>query len=128
MSKGESVTVQLKEILDEYSGEVVKATNAAIDKDSKEAVRKLRDTSPKRPGRGNYARGWRTKKEKGAGDIYKVTVHNPKHYQLTHLLEKGHVIRNKYGTYGRTAARPHIKPVEEWAQSELPEEIERRLK
>jgi len=57
-----------------------------------------------------------------------AVVHNTKHYQLTHLLENGHVVRNKKGTYGRAPAIKHIAPVEEWANNELPNEIERSLR
>lgn len=120
----ESVTVQMREILDEYKEEVQDTTNRAIDTTSKEAVKKLKSTSPKRPGGGKYARSWTLKKENGV--INTVTVHN-REYQLTHLLENGHVVRNKYGTYGRVNGIKHIEPVEEWAQSELPSQIEREL-
>lgn len=127
MSKG-TIAVQMAAIMDEYRAEVVEATDAAIDSVSKEAVQKLKNTSPKRPGGGQYAKSWTVKKERGAGGIRTAIVHNAKHYRLTHLLEKGHVSRNQYGTFGRVAAREHIKPVEEWTQTELPNEIERRLK
>lgn len=122
----ESLTVQLDRIFDEYSKEVVDAANNSINKISKEAVQKLRNSSPKKTG--SYSRGWGTKTEGGIGGIRTVIVHNRTDYQLTHLLEKGHVVRNKKGTYGRAPAHPHIKPVEQWANSELPAEIERSLK
>ena len=126
MAKTESVAVQMQEILDEYSQEVTDATNDAINSTAKETVRKLKNTSPKKSGK--YARGWTLKREKGSGSvkIKDVTVYN-KQYQLTHLLENGHVVRNAKGTYGRTNGIKHIKPVEEWANSELPLEIEREL-
>lgn len=127
MNKG-TVQAQLAGIMDEYRSDVIEATNEAIDKDSKEAVRKLKDTSPKRPGGGAYARSWTVKREKGAGGIRTAIVHNAKHYRLTHLLENGHISKNQFGSYGRVPAIKHIKPVEEWAQDELPAEIERRLK
>lgn len=127
MSKG-TVQAQLEGIMDEYRRDVIEATEAAIDKESKEAVQKLKNTSPRRPKGGEYAKSWAVKKEKGAGGIRTAIVHNKKHYRLTHLLEKGHVSKNRFGTYGRVAAIKHIQPVEEWAQTELPEEIERRLK
>lgn len=123
MAKTESVAVQMHKILDEYSKQVQDATNAAIDRTSRESATKLRNTSPRRTGA--YAQGWTLKRFKKRG-INTVIVHN-KEYQLTHLLENGHVIKNKYGTYGRTSGIKHIKPVEEWAQSELPNEIERNL-
>lgn len=123
--KTDSVSVQMKEILEEYSEEVQEATNKSIAKTAKESVKKLRSTSPKRPGHGEYARGWTTKTVKKGG-INDVIVHN-KVYQLTHLLENGHIIRNKKGTYGRTNGIKHIAPVEQWANNELPEEIKREL-
>ena len=63
-----------------------------------------------------------------SGNIVNIVVHNKTDYQLTHLLENGHVIRNKKGDWGRTRPIKHIAPVEQWANSELPEEIERALK
>lgn len=125
MSKTSSVSVQMADILDTYSKEVKEATNDAISKTSKSSVQKLRNTSPKKSGQ--YARGWTVKREKGRNGIAVVTVHNKTNYQLTHLLENGHIIRNKKGEYGRTNGVKHIAPVEEWAASELPAEIEREL-
>ena len=123
-----SFTVQMDKILDSYSKEVKKATNDAIDKVSKESVRKLKNTSPRgTPHRRRYAEGWRVKKERGRDGLETVTVHNKTNYQLTHLLENGHVIRNAKGTYGRTNGIKHIAPVEEWAQDALPEEVKREL-
>lgn len=125
MSKTKSVTAQINEILDEYSERVKSVANDAINKTAKESASKLKNTSPKKSGK--YAKGWTVKKERGSGGISTVTVHN-KVYQLTHLLENGHIVRNKKGTYGRTNGIKHIAPVEEWAVSELPLEIERKLK
>ena len=124
MAKTESVAVQMKEILDEYSQDVKDATNDAIDSTAKESVRKLKNTSPKKSGK--YARGWTLKRDRSVNGIKDVTVHN-KQYQLTHLLENGHVVRNAYGEYGRAPAHKHIEPVETWASEELVERIEREL-
>ena len=122
MSKTDSVSVQMKEVLDEVNKEVREAGIKGINKVSKESVSKLRNTSPKKTG--SYAKGWAAKKE-GEMD---VVVHNRTDYQLTHLLENGHVVRNKKGTYGRTSGKKHIKPVEDWAINALPEEIMREIK
>lgn len=122
MAKTESVSVQMKELLDEIDRETRDAGKNGIAKVSKESVQKLRNTSPKKTG--DYAKGWATKKE---GDL-EIIVHNKTAYQLTHLLENGHVVRNKKGTYGRTSGTKHIAPVEEWASDALPEEIMRELK
>lgn len=124
MAAGFTVENQMANILDDYSKEVRRATANAQDKIAKEAVQKLKNTSPKKSGK--YARGWTVKRERTSTGIPDVTVHN-KVYQLTHLLENGHVVRNKYGEYGRFNGIKHIAPVEEWASSELPNEIEREL-
>ena len=120
-----SVATQVGQILEEYDVKLKRATNNAMDVVAKEAVSKLKNTSPKKTG--DYARGWGVHRERGSGGINTVTVRNKTDYQLTHLLENGHVIRNKKGEYGRTNGIKHIAPVEEWANSELPAEIEREL-
>lgn len=114
MAKTGSVTAQMTELLDEVDKEVQQSAKKGIDAVSKESVQKLRNTSPVKTG--SYAKGWGTKKQ---GDM-DVVVYNRTDYQLTHLLENGHVIRNSKGTYGRAPAHKHIKPVEEWAIDELP--------
>lgn len=115
-----SPSIQMKKLLDEYSKEVQDALDDSIKEVSKEAVSKLKSTSPRKSGK--YARGWGVKEEKNGAVVYNKT-----NWQLTHLLENGHIVRNKKGTYGRAPAYPHIKPVEEWASNELPLDIERRL-
>lgn len=123
-----SITIsdQMTKILNEYVDDVKTATNNSIDKVAKESVRKLKQSSSEFRRTGEYAKGWTLKKERGSGGIVSVTVHNKK-YQLTHLLENGHVVRNGSGTYGRVNGVKHIKPVEEWAIKELPDEIKREL-
>lgn len=120
MARSNTLQVQMQEVLNEYSEEVQKAMDEALKEVPKQAAQRLRNTSPRKTGR--YANGWAVKSEKG-----KAIVYNKTDWQLTHLLENGHVIRNKKGTYGRAPARIHIKPVEEWASDALVENIERRL-
>ena len=117
MAKTESVTAQMKDLLDEINKDVETSAKKNIQTVAKESVQKLKNTSPVKTG--SYAKGWATKRQ-GEMD---VIVHNRTDYQLTHLLENGHVIRNKKGTYGRTHGIKHIAPVEEWAVNELPRRI-----
>lgn len=117
----QSVSIQMEKILDEFSDKVNEVLKEAGEQTSEETAEKLRMKSPIKTGA--YASGWTTKKQ---GDTY--IVHNPSHYQLTHLLENGHVIRNKYGTYGRwSPSKKHIKPVETWANKEYQRKIEQGL-
>lgn len=122
----ETIQVQMAKILDEYDQEVQDVTNASIKKVARATVNRLKNSSPKKSGR--YAKGWSVKDLNRHGNIVNVVVHNRTDYQLTHLLENGHLIRNKKGTYGRAPAHPHIGPAEQWAIDELPAEIERELR
>lgn len=116
-----SVEIQMKKLLDQVDKEVQKAMDVGMKQVAKEAVTQLRSSSPRKTGK--YARGWTTKQIDKNG----IVIHNSKHYQLTHLLENGHVIRNKKGTYGRTAGIKHIQPVEQWASEELPRRIMEKI-
>lgn len=120
MANTTSVRVQMKNILDSYQEEVQKAMDASLKEVPKQAAQKLKNTSPRKTGK--YSRGWSVKNEKSRAIVYNRT-----NWQLTHLLENGHVIRNKKGTYGRAPAHPHIKPVQEWASEAIVQDIERRL-
>lgn len=128
MPKTSSVFIQMQQIMDEYSEEVANVTESAMDSTAREGAQKLRGTSPRQSGGkhpGRYARGWAVKK---LGKLAAV-IYNRTDGQLTHLLENGHAIVNQFGTQpGRTSAIKHIKPVEEWAQSEFPDKIARGLK
>lgn len=121
----ETISVQMRKILDAYEDRVENVYEVSVSRVSREAVQRLRNTSPKKSG--SYARGWSLKKVKSRANVTDVIVHNRTDYQLTHLLENGHVIRNKKGEYGRTRPIKHIAPVAEWAENELPNDIERGL-
>lgn len=121
MPKTDSVSVQMAELLDDYSEDVQKVTDEAIKDVADECVKKLKDASPKGES-GRYAKGWSVKKSGKARVVYNKTD-----YQLTHLLENGHVAANQYGRYGRVPGIKHIAPVEEWASTELPVKVSRGL-
>lgn len=118
----DSVTVQMQRILDEYDDEVKQASRESMKEEARDVSKKLRAVSPKKTGA--YASGWGSKQL----DADTAVVYNKKMPGLTHLLENGHVIRNKKGTYGRVAARKHIAPVAAWAEGDLVQRIERKLK
>lgn len=111
------ISDQMEDILEDYSTEVRKTVNDCCMEVSKQSGLKLRETSPKKSGK--YAKGWSVKEVKTNGFGESTWVVYNKKYQLTHLLEKGHAKRGG----GRVKAYPHIKPVEEWAQNELPKEL-----
>lgn len=119
-----SVEIQMEELLDEYVDEVQETTDKAIKDVAAECVRKLQETSPKGAS-GSYAKGWASKTT-GSGRI----VYNKTDWQLTHLLENGHMVKpspKHPGKKSRVAGIRHIAPVEEWASTELPARISRGL-
>ncbi len=118
MAKTKSVAIQMEQILDEFEDKVNDVLKKSANDVANESVDKLHNTSPRKSG--DYASGWTVKKLSSNN----VVVHNTDHYQLTHLLENGHVIRNKKGTYGRAPAHKHIKPVETWANNEFQRLVE----
>ena len=65
-----------------------------------------------------YNASWKVDQETKRG-FAKMVVHNEKYYNLTHLLENGHALRDG----GRARAFPHIAPVAEEAEKELLENI-----
>ena len=102
-------------LLANYGSFVADVLTESIDEVSKEACKKLKQASGQFGGTGAYANGWMVTKEKKRLSVV-ATVHGKKPtYALAHLLENGHAKRNG----GRTAARVHIAPVNDWAQDEV---------
>lgn len=115
----------LKE-LSTYTEEVEEAVSKAVIAVGREAANELRATTQVAGSNtwNNYPKGWKSTPERRKGK-QEATVHNVDHYQLTHLLENGHVIKNGTGrTYGNTRKFPHIVTVEQKAV----EELEKRIK
>lgn len=122
------LTAQVNKILQEYAEDVDKAVLNVEEKVAKEAVKKLKATSPKNPkGRGrHYANDWKID-QRSKKHYAHLIVHN-KQYQLTHLLENGHNIVRNGKVVGHANAQKHIKPVEEWVKREVETEIVRELR
>lgn len=115
--------LDISTILSEYSKDIQKATEEETINIAKAGVKTLKATSPKNvknsSHKGQYAKGWTYQTEKAFGYI-KCTIHNKTDYQLTHLLEKGHLTRNGK----KTKAIEHIAPVETEIIREYPKKIE----
>ena len=108
----------ISKTLAEYSEETAELVADECKQIAKEAVKKLSKESPQQTGK--YAKGWKVSVAYRSLTSFRYVIHNQKRYQLTHLLEDSHVIKN--GTkrvYGKTEGIPHIKPVREWVEREL---------
>lgn len=103
---------EISKELTHYEQAISKGMEKAQDKVARESVKELKTNSPKRYGR--YASSWGSTRQ-GTARV----VRNTKHYQLTHLLEKGHAKRGG----GRVGARVHIRPVEQNAIKNLEKEV-----
>lgn len=108
---------EISKALQQYTTEVEEGLEEAKKRVTKEGVRQLKATSPRRTG--DYASGWTTTKQAGA-----LVIHNAKRGSLTHLLENGHALRSG----GRTQAFPHIAPVEQSVIAEFEKEVEKVIK
>lgn len=96
-----------------YSEAVTAKIKNLVDTVSKEAVAELKNTSPRRAGK--YGRGWQSTTAYDSTRTKRATVHNRTSYQLTHLLENGHIKRGG----GRVSPITHIAPVEKSAIEKL---------
>ena len=116
---GINIGDEISKMLREYTDDVIQATNESIEEAGKEAAKELKTAGDFKDRTGKYRRGWAVKPGEKRLGIQSQVVHNRKHYQLTNLLEYGHV--NRDGS--RTRAFPHIAPVE----AKMGDLIERKL-
>lgn len=113
-----NITEQMKEILKDYSDEVMKASIEALEKVGEEAAEELHSAGDFKGTK--YRKDWKSGTE-SKRTFTSVKVYNKKHYRLTHLLENGH---RKVGPKGGFVdPRPHIAPVNDRAQERAFEEI-----
>jgi len=119
----DQLAAEIAKGLAEYSQDVVEKVNISSEKVGKSAVKRLKETSPKRYGK--YAKSWTMKTEPEVGQPHKRIVHvKAPHYRLTHLLEHGHA---KVGG-GRVEGIPHVRPAEEMVIKEFMAEVEEAIK
>ena len=124
--KVESLEQELNTFLKSYKKAVDEDVVQVTDKVTKAAINELKTTSPRRKGSKTnpYWRGWASKLKKRSSNNYTKVIWNKTNYQLTHLLEFGHVTRNG----GRAKAIPHIRPVEEKYNAEFVDLLKQRIR
>ena len=118
------IQIDIMRELTEYTEEIAQEIEKAADRRAKEAVKTLKETSPRsKKNREHYADGWTVRKQKGAGKL-EVTIFNRKKPHLTHLLEYGWL--KKSGK--RVKGRPHIEPVQEKLNRDFEADCENIIK
>lgn len=112
--------------LENFKDVTDEACDKGVSETAKTAVQELHNAHP--PGSGKYGswdeynKGWKVMQTKTDKRYHKkATIHNATHYQLTHLLEKGHALVKG----GHTAAFKHIAPVAEKCEDELLKNIKK---
>lgn len=101
---GLDVTIDYEDIIKEYGDKAVKRLK---ENSPKQVAKKPRKSRGRR--RKKYKDSWTTKETKKSNQ-YEVLVYNKENWQLTHLLENGHLIVNKKNGVGWASAKPHITP------------------
>lgn len=106
------------------------AFQKTLDDIGKEAVKRLKNESPKGSGskRGHYKDGWRYKRANVKKGLFSATIYNATKPGLTHLLENKHEKKDRAGnSHGYSDAQPHISKVNEWVQAELPKRLKQNI-
>jgi hypothetical protein len=117
VTKIKGVAGEIQEALKAYAYNVSNEIDEAKNDVTKVLRKDVENDSPEQTG--SYKKGWRIKKFKNSNILYNKTD-----YQLTHLLEKGHVKRNG----GRTDAQVHIRNNEEVAVKNFLKRVQKAVK
>lgn len=97
-----------------------------INANAEKCVARLKETSPDgvRVDK-KYKDGWTVKKGRKTKNQYYAEVWNETNWQLTHLLENGHLIVNKREGVGWAEAKPHIQKALDSVKPQFISEMER---
>ena len=124
--KPEQLDETIRGQLETYSAEITKNINENLKEVAETTAETLKKGGAYKERTGKYTPDWSVTARKAVsttqGEQY--SVHNRKHYQLTHLLEKGHVTRNGK----RTRAFEHILPAEQAAEELAVEAVEKAVR
>lgn len=115
----EQLPEAIREILDEYAGEINRFLPEITEEVGKTGVKALRTSAKQKFDGKKYAGGWRSLTELNRYGAT-VTIYNGRLPGLPHLLEHGHA--NRGG--GRTEGRVHIAPVEETLIKDFEKKVE----
>lgn len=109
----------IKEILDQYEGEINRFLPEITEEVGKTGVKALRTSAKQKFNGKKYAGGWRSVSERNRYGAT-VTIYNGRLPGLPHLLEHGHAKRGG----GRVDGRAHIAPVEKKLITDFEKKVE----
>lgn len=109
----DQLAAEINEMMAAYSEQVTADTKEAVKEVAKTCRKEIVAHAPVRTG--SYKKSWKAEVDVETSASLKFVVYSKNRYQLAHLLEKGHVLRNG----GRSRAFPHIEPAQENAEKEL---------
>lgn len=119
----------IQSYMEDFGRDVTEAIGEAMDEVGKEAVNRLKNTSPKKKKNGGrYAKGWKYQRDKKSRLLIEARVYNATDGSLTHLLEKGHPIIRNGQVVGRVKPQKHIEPVDQWVEQNFARVFAQKLK
>lgn len=120
----DQLTEELQKQLENFSTEVNKGLKEVYKDLAESGAKELSQGKPYHNRTGQYAKNFGVTQRKNTSSVTgaeSYTIYNKKRYQITHLLEHGHLTRNGR----RTAAFEHWKPTLENIESKVEAEIEK---
>ena len=123
-----SLSEEIQNQLKNFGTSLNREINEGLKEVAEKTAETLRQGGPYKERSGKYTRDWDVKLRKCSYSSVTMTeeyaVYNKKNYQLTHLLEKGHVSRNG----SRVRPFEHIKPAEELAEQMAISEVNKAVR
>ena len=92
MTSIDDMAAEIMEGLSEYAELADTAMKKAVRKTATAVKNEISANAPVKSGR--YKRSWTAKKTKENSHTLEMTVHSKDRYQIAHLLENGHAMRN----------------------------------